>query len=189
MDDPAMNDSRFEALLEAMDLQLGKATGPGPLNAGSTGGTAAFEDLRLRCQNAFAESAVGGATDNASEAFRVRRVTGRILRATTQEDLGPAGDLRILLRFVGNRLRDSRSLRVLAAVLLAQVTVVPVVAYHLLKEARPSAFNLEFSKHYEELLDDMPVLEPGRDYHVPDMEIDIQLPSPEEYPPSPDAPK
>lgn len=170
MDDSHHDDPELRSLLDAVDARLGDG---GPA---AGGGTALFDDLRVRCQGAFAGDAPSGAAgQEASEALRARRVAGRVLRATTREDLGRVGDLRVVLRFVGERLRDSRALRILAAVLLAQVTIVPVIAYHLLEKARPTTFDLEFSPRYDELVDDMPRLDPDRDYPVEDPEIEIEV--------------
>lgn len=188
MDESAKNDPQLRALLEAVDARLGGVPNPEP------GELAAFGELRAACRGAFSDdvfseevSAEGSA--EAAEALRARRVVSRVLRATTREDLGAAGDLRVVLRFIGTRLQESRALRVLAAVLLVQVTVVPVIAYHLLQKAQPTTFDLEFSPRYDELLDDMPRLDPDRDYPLTDREIELPLDVQESLPGDSGAPK
>ena len=59
-----------------------------------------------------------------------------VLARTTREDLGWAGDLRLVGRFVGARLRSSRALRFAAASLLVHLLVLPVFAWMALREAR-----------------------------------------------------
>lgn len=63
--------------------------------------------------------------------LQARRVAQRVLARTTREDLGRRGDLGVLLEFFGDRLRDSMLLRFAVAALLVQLTVVPLVAWHL----------------------------------------------------------
>lgn len=75
----------------------------------------------------------------------VRRVTRRVLARTTREERGWRGDLRLVGDFVSDRLRASVWLRVAAAILLVQVTVVPLLAWHLLKGPERSWFNLSFT--------------------------------------------
>ena len=82
------------------------------------------------------ERAVGGVralllqdeADLASDAFQQR-----VLATTTREDLGLIGDLRLVLRFCGTRLRASRALRLAAASLLAHMIALPVLAYFVLR--------------------------------------------------------
>ena len=74
--------------------------------------------------------------------IQVRRVVRRVLSRTTREDLRRRGDLGVLLEFCADRLRDSMVLRVAVAVLVFQVTIVPIVAWHLLVE--PSRGGVRF---------------------------------------------
>jgi len=67
--------------------------------------------------------------DLASYAFQQE-----VLAATTREDLGLIGDLRLVLRFCGTRLRASRALRLAAASLLAHMIALPVLAYFVLRD-------------------------------------------------------
>ena len=89
----------------------------------------AVAELRGLCREALTGEPAREATLQAS------RVAERVIGRTTREDLGRRGDLGLVLQFVGDRLRDSAVLRVAVAVLIVQVTVVPLVAWHLLKEA------------------------------------------------------
>ena len=58
----------------------------------------------------------------------VETLSRRILARTTREDLSWRGDLRLIAGYVRQRARESRPVRYLAALLLANLTIGPVVA-------------------------------------------------------------
>jgi len=87
-----------------------------------------LQGLRDLCVSALREE------PSAEAQLQARRVAQRVLKRTTREDLGRRGDLGVILEFIGDRLRDSVVLRVAVAALVVQVTVVPIVAWHLLTE-------------------------------------------------------
>ncbi len=93
--------------------------------------------------------------------IQVRRVVRRVLSRTTREDLRRRGDLGVLLEFCADRLRDSVLLRVAVAALVVQVTIVPIVAWHLLVEPSPGGVRF--------------VLEP-----VPEAALEEEVPAEEE---------
>ena len=59
----------------------------------------------------------------------------RTLGATTREDLSWRGDWRVVGRYLGDRLRSSRAVRLLAASLLVHLLTLPVIAWVLLRHA------------------------------------------------------
>jgi hypothetical protein len=83
---------------------------------------------------------------HAASSRSVRRVTRRVLARTTREERGWRGDLRLVGDFVADRLRASAWLRVAAAALFVQVTVVPILAWHMLREAREGAFQVHIER-------------------------------------------
>ncbi|MEM9799855.1 MAG: hypothetical protein AAGA20_05975 [Planctomycetota bacterium] len=99
-----------------------------------------IEELRsMRASwRAALEPSDGG--ERASEALREARVARRVLQRTTREDLGRRGDLGLLVEFVGDRLRDSALLRLAAAMVIVQLTLVPLVAWQLLRTPEPDGF-------------------------------------------------
>ncbi|MEM8711086.1 MAG: hypothetical protein AAGG01_09045 [Planctomycetota bacterium] len=102
------------------------------------------------------------AAGSGSERLREERVIQRVLARTTQEDLGRRGDMGVLLRFAGERLQESPLLRVAAALLIVQLTLVPLVAWQMLKAPRPGSFQTGFEPSTEELaeaLRDLPAEE------------------------------
>jgi hypothetical protein len=93
----------------------------------------------------------------------------RVLAHTTREDLGLLEDARLILAFVGARLRSSRALRVAAASLLLHLLALPVLAFLVLREPEPRwPFNLATEEppelHFE------PALEPEPELVVPEPE-------------------
>lgn len=80
-------------------------------------------------------------------AFSAQRVTRRVLARTTREESGWRGDLRLVGDFVVDRLRASAWLRVAVALLVVQVTVVPLVAWHMLEgRAGRGVLNVSFER-------------------------------------------
>ena len=71
---------------------------------------------------------------------RVRQLVDGVLARTTREDPTWRGDLRLVGGFFGSRLRSSLLLRVAAASLLVHLSVLPVLAYYGLWQARPEGF-------------------------------------------------
>lgn len=102
--------------------------GDGGASSGAAGDLAALRGLKDLCARALTEDAPLEAE------LQARRVARRVLSRTTREDLGRRGDLGVVLEFFGDRLRDSVLLRVAVAALVVQVTIVPLVAWHLLSE-------------------------------------------------------
>jgi hypothetical protein len=60
---------------------------------------------------------------------RARRLAERILADTTREDFSWRGDLRLVVGYVGERLRASAALRVIAASLLLHLLGLPLLAW------------------------------------------------------------
>lgn len=96
------------------------------------------------------------AAERASETLRAQRVTRRVLARSTREDLGRRGDVGLVVEFVGARLRESAVLRIAAAMLLVQLTLVPLVAWHVLRTPEPKAFEMKIEPRPEALIDDAP---------------------------------
>jgi hypothetical protein len=93
----------------------------------------------------------------------------RVLDSTSREDLGLAGDVRLILGFVGARLRSSRALRLAAASLLLHLLALPVLAFFVLREAEPRwPFNLTTEEPPELFF--QPSLEPEPELVVPEPE-------------------
>lgn len=94
-----------------------------------------------------------------ADTLQARRVAQRVLARTTQEDLGRRGDVGVVLRFVGDRLRDSWLLRVAAALLIVQLTLVPLVAWQVFKAPHSGIIQIDFEPSEAELaraLEDLP---------------------------------
>lgn len=126
-----------QALESALDRQFG--------GDGASQEAAAFADL---CRDALAPELGGPAGESGergSQVLRERRVTERVLARSTREDLRRRADLGLVLDFMGERLRQSALLRVAAALLLVQLTLVPLVALHLASDSsdRGLRFRLE----------------------------------------------
>lgn len=126
--------------------------------------------LRVACRAALAggeshtdasRTAETAAAERASESLRVARVTRRILTRTTREDLGRKGDVGLLIDFATERLRDSAVLRVAVALLIVQFTVVPLVAWHMLRTPEPDRFVIDIERREgPEFTDGAPIEEP-----------------------------
>ncbi len=126
-----------EALKSSLDSHFGAA--------GPSSGAAVFADL---CRDALAPElgdAAGESGELGSRALRERRVAERVLARSTREDLRRRADVGLVIDFMAERLRQSALLRVAAALLLVQLTVVPLVALHLASESgdRGLRFRLE----------------------------------------------
>jgi len=119
-----------DAIDRVFDCGFGDASSHGSAGLPGEAPAEELEALRQLCRESLLAT-----EDGAAEQLQARRVAQRVLERTTREDLSRRGDLGLLLSFVGDRLRDSVLLRVAVAALIAQVTVVPLVAWHLLKEA------------------------------------------------------
>ena len=131
-------------LLSAIDEALGEGDG-----ATQTESDAVLRALRGRCIDAFPT------TTSASEEFRVRRVANSVLRRTTREDLSPRGDLGLMLDFAAERLRDSAVLRVAVALLVVQLTLVPLIAYAM-RRTDPPVLHLRFEDQTRVLEEELP---------------------------------
>lgn len=118
------------------------------------------------CRDAIAPE-LGGPTGSSGElvsrALRERRVAERVLARSTREDLRRRADLGLVIDFMAERLRQSALLRVAAALLLVQLTVVPLVALHLAGETgdRGLQFRIEPA---QEVFESLP--ERDEDYEV-----------------------
>lgn len=135
------------------DLGLGSSMDEGP-EALEGSSLDELQDLRDLCVRALR-------TDPPAEAqLQARRVAQRVLKRTTREDLGRRGDLGVILEFVGDRLRDSMLLRVAVAALVVQVTIVPLVAWHLLTEPTRGGVRFVLEPDPEEgIFDEVPAEE------------------------------
>lgn len=123
-----------EALEAALDARFG--------DEGDEASTAAFA---ATCREALAPelgAPTGDLADRGSDALREKRVAERVLARSTREDLRRRADIGLVVDFVAERLRHSALLRVAAALLLVQLTVVPLVALHLASE--PDDRGLQF---------------------------------------------
>jgi hypothetical protein len=113
-----------------------------------------LQGLRDLCVSALREE------PSAEAQLQARRVAQRVLKRTTREDLGRRGDLGVILEFIGDRLRDSVVLRVAVAALVVQVTVVPIVAWHLLTEPTRGGVRFVLEPDPEEgIFDEVPAEE------------------------------
>ena len=113
-------------------------------------------DLVERMRSAFAGSEEGAKT---ADAFQARRVAQRVLTKTTREDMRRRGDIGVILRFAGDRLRDSALLKVAAALLIVQLTLVPLVAWQIWRTPHSGVFQTGIEPSVEELaqaLEDLP---------------------------------
>ncbi|MAF65663.1 MAG: hypothetical protein CMJ84_08405 [Planctomycetes bacterium] len=84
---------------------------------------AALEDWLAHCRAALAPEL------DAGQGRRARRLAHSILDRTTREDLGWRGDLRLVRAYLGERLRASAALRVIAASLLLHLLGLPLMAW------------------------------------------------------------
>ena len=131
------------------------------LEAILTGNGEASRDVELgdlvdRMRSAFAGSEEGAKT---ADAFQARRVAQRVLTKTTREDMRRRGDIGVILRFAGDRLRDSALLKVAAALLIVQLTLVPLVAWQIWRTPHSGVFQTGIEPSVEELaqaLEDLP---------------------------------
>ncbi|MEE2940403.1 MAG: hypothetical protein VX460_08465 [Planctomycetota bacterium] len=112
---------------------------------GASREVAGFADL---CRGALAPELcehANEADERGSSVFRERRVAERVMARSTREDLRRRADVGLVIDFIGERLRQSALLRVAAALLLVQLTLVPLVALHLARDTgdRGLRFRLE----------------------------------------------
>lgn len=126
-----------EALEAALDSQFGGDE--------TNQEAAAFADL---CRDALAPELgepVGESGELGTRALRERRVAERVFARSTREDLRRRADIGLVIDFMGDRLRQSALLRVAAALLVVQLTLVPLVALHLAGDSgeRGLRFRLE----------------------------------------------
>lgn len=126
-----------EALMASLDAHFG---GDAP-----DSGASVFSGV---CRDALAPELgepTGGSGELGSRVLRERRVAERVLVRSTREDLRRRADVGLVIDFMAERLRQSAVLRVAAALLLVQLTVVPLVAFHLAKDTtdRGLRFRLE----------------------------------------------
>ncbi len=109
------------------------------------------------------DTGFGSAAATNADAFQAKRVAQRVLQRTTREDLRRRGDVGVLLDFAADRLRDSQILRIAAAVLVVQLTLVPLVAWQVWKAPHSGVFHTGIEPSAEELrkqlLDDLPAEE------------------------------
>lgn len=125
----------------------------GSLEAGDTGDQEELQELRDLCVRALRQEAP------LESQLQARRVAQRVLKRTTREDLGRRGDLGVILEFIGDRLRDSMLLRVAVAALVVQVTIVPIVAWHLLTEPPRGGVRFVLEPSAEDIYDEVPAVE------------------------------
>ncbi|MEL6429118.1 MAG: hypothetical protein AAFU73_03195 [Planctomycetota bacterium] len=148
--DGASASADTEALLRALDARLGRVEGAESDGGSESGGARALEALR-------AELVREDPARIASEALRVRRVTNSVLRRSTREDLSRRGDLGLVLDFCMERLRESALLRVAVALLVVQVTLVPLVARMIVQEREEAPIlRIELEQRAESLEDALP---------------------------------
>lgn len=144
-----------EGLMASLDAHFGE---------GERGREAsAFTEI---CRDAIAPELgqpTGSSGELVSRALRERRVAERVLARSTREDLRRRADLGLVVDFMAERLRQSALLRVAAALLLVQLTVVPLVALHLASETgdRGLQFRIEPA---QEVFESLP--ERDEDYEV-----------------------
>lgn len=99
----------------------------------------------------------------ASEGLREKRVAQKVLARTTREDLRRRGDVGLVLDFVSERMRQSVLLRVAAALLLVQMTVVPLMAWHMFRQPEKAALNFSFEPAPKDVADEVPPSHEGAD--------------------------
>lgn len=150
----AWMDLSDEGLTRAMDAAFDSSAGDDPsgLPSGdssgdSSGGLSCGPSSREAaslvafgsvCRTAFGIDRADtdlGANPAESEEIRARRVAARVLARTTRGDRETG-----VIDFVSEKLRRSPLLRVAAAILLVQVTVVPLIAWHLTQLPQPDGF-------------------------------------------------
>ena len=125
-----------EALMASLDAHFG---GDAP-DSGASVFSGVCRDARARARRAD-----GRLRGTRFRVLRERRVAERVLVRSTREDLRRRADVGLVIDFMAERLRQSALLRVAAALLLVQLTVVPLVALHLAKDTtdRGLRFRLE----------------------------------------------
>ena len=139
-----------DALLRALDARLERDAGSPEGGETADAGARALGALR-------AELVRQDPASVASEALRVRRVTTAVLRRTTREDLSRRGDLGLVLDFCMERLRESVRLRVAVALLVVQVTLVPLVARMIVQEREEGPIlRIELEQRADTLDDALP---------------------------------
>lgn len=129
------------------------ASPDGTPEAGEPVGLEDLQELRDLCVRALRQESPVEAQ------LQARRVAQRVLKRTTREDLGRRGDLGVILEFIGDRLRDSMLLRVAVAALVVQVTIVPIVAWHLLTEPTRGGVRFVLEPSPEGIYDEVPAEE------------------------------
>lgn len=144
-----------EGLMASLDAHFGED--------GRGREASAFTEI---CRDAIAPELgqpTGSSGELVSRALRERRVAERVLARSTREDLRRRADLGLVVDFMAERLRQSALLRVAAALLLVQLTVVPLVALHLASESgdRGLQFRIEPA---QEVFESLP--ERDEDYEV-----------------------
>ncbi len=77
-------------------------------------------------------------------AEREQALVERVLTRTTREDLSVRGELRLVGRFLRDRLRSSAALRILAASVLLHLCIVPVLGMLAWKERTAPRTRIEF---------------------------------------------
>lgn len=120
----------------------------------------------LRAFGAAMREELIGAADapsRASEDLRARRVAQKVLARTTRADDSRRGEVALVLDFVSERLRQSALLRVAAALLVVQLTVVPLVAWHLYRQPEGPDLNISFEAVPESIEDELPLDTRARD--------------------------
>ncbi|QDV07378.1 hypothetical protein Poly30_29020 [Planctomycetes bacterium Poly30] len=101
----------------------------------------------------------GCSTTSAADELQARRVAQRVLARTTREDISRRADVGVILGFAADRLRDSALLRVAAALLIVQLTLVPLVAWQVWKAPHSGVFQTGIEPSAAELakaLEDLP---------------------------------
>ena len=163
VDPSAWMDLDDQVLEEAVDrLFDGPTSGPtsdsgGKLVADLSGDPADGVDSLLAfgaaCRSALQLDEAGSVSESESERLRERRVVARVLARTTRGDRETG-----VIDFVSEKLRRSSFLRVAAAILVVQVTVVPLIAWHLAKQPTREGFMTGIEPAPEVLEQDLPRL-------------------------------
>jgi hypothetical protein len=88
-------------------------------------------------------------------------LVGRILNASTREDLSWRGELRLVGSYLHNRLRESVLLRVVAASLVLHLAAIPAVAFWVSRPPAKPPLRFGVELPIEELAEEESLEEPG----------------------------
>lgn len=140
----------------------------GPSAGSPSAGSPSAGSPEAEAAKALISAARSALAPGASEALRAKRVAGRVLAATTRagdsdSDSGgarhvPSGSL---LDFAAERLRRSALVRVAAALLIVQLTLVPLVAWTLLTKPAMDGIRVDFEYVEDLMAHELPAEELG----------------------------